>query len=301
MRDVVGEPPRDDDVGVDDGIRVDDTGPGPDNDDDDDDVEVLQGGVANAGAVVRAGGHVLRPANPNTATIHAFLGHLRDAGFSGASDPVGVDPDGRERLGFIPGEVPIPPYPAWAQSDESLASIARLLRRYHDAAAGYVPAPDATWSDEMLDPDPVAAGPLVVCHNDVCLENVVFRDGIAVALLDFDFAAPGRPLFDLATMARMCVPIDDETRVRFGWRPSDQAARLRLVADAYGATAAQRASFFAILAETIARGGAFVRRRVAAGDPTFIEMWESMGGQARFDHRREWFEQHAARFRDALD
>ena len=29
-----------------------------------------------------------------------------------------------------------------------------------------------------------------MCHNDVCPENVVFRDGIAVALLDFEFAAP---------------------------------------------------------------------------------------------------------------
>jgi thiamine kinase-like enzyme len=50
----------------------------------------------------------------------------------------------------------------------------------------------------------------MICHNDVCLENVVFRDGEAVALLDFDFAAPGRPLFDLAAFARMCVPIDDD-------------------------------------------------------------------------------------------
>ena len=30
----------------------------------------------------------------------------------------------------------------------------------------------------------------MVCHNDVCLENVVFRGGAAVALLDFEFAAP---------------------------------------------------------------------------------------------------------------
>jgi thiamine kinase-like enzyme len=50
----------------------------------------------------------------------------------------------------------------------------------------------------------------VICHNDVCLENVVFRGGLAVALLDFDFAAPGRPTFDSAAFARMCVPVDDD-------------------------------------------------------------------------------------------
>ena len=49
----------------------------------------------------------------------------------------------------------------------------------------------------MADPE---GGP-VVCHNDVCLENVVFRNGEAVALLDFDFAAPGRPVYDLACFA----------------------------------------------------------------------------------------------------
>ena len=49
-----------------------------------------------------------------------------------------------------------------------------------------------------------------VCHNDICLENVVFRDGRAVGLLDFDFSALGRPVYDLAQFARMCVPIDDD-------------------------------------------------------------------------------------------
>ncbi|MCU1502677.1 MAG: hypothetical protein JWM12_2031 [Ilumatobacteraceae bacterium] len=268
------------------------------------DVAVLHGGVANAGAVVRVGGHVVRPSNAHTGTIHDLLRHLHDSGFHGASRPVGVDPDGRERLVFIPGEVPVIPYPAWSQSDESLASVARLLRRYHDAASGYVPPVGATWSDEMIDHGVPMVGDgadqIVVCHNDVCLENVVFRDGIAVALLDFDFAAPGRRQFDLANFARMCVPIDDETSVRFGWRPADQGERLRIVADAYGLTAPERETFFTILAGTIAAGGAFLRRRAAAGDPNFVAMWQSTGGEARFDHRRQWFEQHAARFRAAL-
>ena len=27
----------------------------------------------------------------------------------------------------------------------------------------------------------------IICHNDVCLENVVFRDGQAIGLLDWEF------------------------------------------------------------------------------------------------------------------
>ena len=147
--------------------------------------------------------------------------------------------------------------------------------------------------------DPAPSGDVVVCHNDVCLENVVFHDGIAVALLDFDFAAPGRRAYDLAQFARMCVPVDDESRVRLGWRPADLEERLRLVADAYGLPA-DRTELFDELAGGIARGGEFLQRRVQAGDASFVEMWESMGGMARFDRRREWFAAHAARFRDAL-
>ena len=257
---------------------------------------VLHGGVANAGAVVRSGSFVLRPSNRHTPTIHRFLQALRTTGFDGASHPVGVDADGRERLEFLDGDVPLVPYPSWAQSDEALASVARLLRRFHDAA-GSVPATGAdTWSNEMQDP----LGGRVVCHNDVCLENVVFRDGEAVALLDFDFAAPGRPEYDLACFARMCVPIDDESRTRFGWASADLPGRLRLVADAYGLGPNGRDVVLDALDRSIAAGGQFLQARVAAGDPNFTTMWESMGGMARFDRRRAWWAASRAAFAAAM-
>ena len=129
-----------------------------------------------------------------------------------------------------------------------------------------------------------------MCHNDVCLENVVFRDGRAVALLDFDFCAPGRPMYDLAQFARMCVPIDDDVNVgRLGWERPDRPARLRLVADVYGLDRDGRAELLAAVDDSIVRGGDFVRRRVAAGDPNFIAMWNDMGGEERFERRRRWW------------
>jgi hypothetical protein len=256
----------------------------------------LAGGVANAGGVVRAGEHVLRPSNPHSAAIHAFLRALHDAGFDGASVPVGIDGDGRERLVFIEGDVPVPPYPAWAQTDAALGSIATLMARMHGAAQAFDPA-GLTWNTELGDP----AGGAAICHNDVCLENVVFRDGVAVGLLDFDFCAPGRPLYDLAQFARMCVPIDDDVNAtRLGWGPVDRPARLRLVADAYGLDAQGRSGLVECLAESIASGGAFVRRRVEAGDPNFIAMWNEMGGAERFDRRRRWWAEHRAHFVAAL-
>lgn len=260
------------------------------------DEEVLQGGVANAGAVVRVGSHVLRPSNEHSASILKFLSELEASGFGGAPVPVGLETDGRERLRFIPGDVAIPPYPDWVQTDDSLTSTAELIRALHDASVG-VAMGDMTWSSEMADPE---GGP-VICHNDVCLENVVFRDGHAVALLDFDFAAPGRRSFDLAAFARMCVPVDDDVNsTKLGWHPSDRQCRLRLVCDAYGLDAEGRSEVLHSLDISIARGGEFVRRRAEAGEPGFVQMWAEIGGMERFDRRRRWWATARTSFDAAL-
>ena len=141
----------------------------------------------------------------------------------------------------------------------------------------------------------------MICHNDVCLENVVFRDGEAVALLDFDFAAPGRPLFDLAAFARMCVPIDDDLSAsRLGFQDLDRPARLRLVADTYGLDAEERHTLVELLDGPMESGGLFVQRRVEAGDPNFIRMLDEMGGMERYERRRRWWQESRETFVRAL-
>ena len=98
--------------------------------------------------------------------------------------------------------MPLPPYPPWALTDDALEGVGKLLRHYHVAVSSFV-NDRSDWAQDLSDP----IGGEVICHNDVCLENVVFRGGEAVAFLDFDFAAPGRPIWDVAMTARMCVPI----------------------------------------------------------------------------------------------
>jgi hypothetical protein len=260
------------------------------------DEQQLAGGIANAGRVVRVGPHVLRPGSPYSASIHAFLRAVIHAGFEGAPTPIGIDEDGRERLEFVEGEVPVAPYPDWTQSDAALASVARLLRGLHDAARSF-DAADLTWNDALADP----AGGTLVVHNDVEPSNVVFRDGIAVALLDFEFSAPGRPIYDLAHLARLWVPIDDDLdQARLGWRPADRPARLRLVADAYGLDQDGRAELLSAIGDAIDRLDAAVRRSVDAGAPNAIAMWNRTGGRERYDRRRRWWMDHHVEFAAAL-
>lgn len=258
--------------------------------------EPLGGGIANAGQVVRVGPHVLRPSSPHTGSIHAFLRAVRRAGFEGAPEPIGIDDDGRERLVFIEGKVPLPPYPEWSQSDIALASMAELLRGLHDAANGFDPR-DLNRNDGLADPE---CG-TVVCHNDVCLENVVFREGVAVALLDFEFAAPGRPVYDLACLARLCVPIENDfDQARLGWRPADRPARLRLVADAYGLDRGGRKELLTAIEDALTRAEEFIWRRAEAGDPNFVDMWHQTGGAERYHRRRRWWNDNHHHFATAL-
>jgi hypothetical protein len=260
------------------------------------DEQQLEGGITNAGAVVRAGPHLLRPSSPYSVSIHAFLGALRDAGFGGAPSPVGIDDDGRERLMFIAGDVANTPYPDWSQTDVALASIATLMRDFHDAARGF-DAHGLTWNNSAADP----AGGTLVCHNDAELSNIVFRNGIAVALIDFEYAAPGRPVYDLANMARLCVPIDDEfDQTRLGWSAADRPARLRLVADAYGLDGDGRAELLATMDTTIARIETAMRRLFDAGVPNFVAMVNRTGGIEKYDRRRRWWAEHHDEFAAAL-
>jgi Phosphotransferase enzyme family len=251
------------------------------------------GGMAHPGAVVRVGATVRRPASPHSASIVALHEHLIDAGFDGVAEPLGLDARGRETWSYIEGDVPIPPFPAWSMTDGALASVAWLLRRYHEAAEGFDPAPYA-WSDEMADP----RGGTLVVHADVCPENVVFRDGKATALLDFDFAAPGRAEWDVVATAGMWAPrYGRETRAP-GMEDLDSIGRTRVFVDAYGLDADGRAAFVETCRERLGTG--FLQRRVAAGEPQFVAMWEAQGGAKADARRHAWLNANEDGLRDAL-
>jgi Phosphotransferase enzyme family len=240
--------------------------------------------MGNRGEVLRVGDSVRRPSGDHSMAVSLLLEHLAAESFL-APVLTSRDEGGRETFRWIEGEVPVPPYPEWALTDEALASVGRLLRRYHDAVRSFLPPPHLHWSDELADPN---GGPLI-CHNDVCPENVVFRNGEAAALLDFDLAGPGRPVWDLAQTARMWIPL---------WPPElagerahlDPFRRLAVLARAYGLTSAEHGQLVEAIITSKRRGTRFVERRVSAGEPAFVEAWEQRGGKAGDDRLIAWLE-----------
>jgi len=259
--------------------------------------EALVGGMANAGAVFRQGELVERPAPRNASALHAYLLALKEHGFDAAPVPVGLTDDGREQLTFIPGDVPLPPYPDWAMTKPALEAAGSLLRRLHEASAAVVVDPQIEWPRDFADPE----GGTMLCHNDVCPDNVVFRDGLPVALIDFDFAAPGRALWDVAMTARYWVPMNDPTSAAAAYPAGlDAPTRLRILADSYGLAPQDRAELPRVIEQATDVCRAFVAARVADKDPAFLQALTERGGWERWDRLQTWLADNRETFKTAL-
>jgi hypothetical protein len=247
----------------------------------------LPGGVGNGGMVVRVGDTVRRPWRSSTRATHALLTHLDRVLPGVAPVPLGEtgrDEQGREMLSWIDGDVGVPPFPGWVAEETFLVSLGELLRRVHDALDGWPAPADAVWAGDIVDPH---GGPLIV-HSDICVENVIVRDGRAVAIIDWEFAAPGRRIWDVVSTARLCVPFTAPSRRDPVYDGLDVTHRLRVLLDAYGLDDADRASFTEVLEERRVIGERFVRNRVARGEPAFTERWDNPDGEARFQVEHGW-------------
>ncbi len=204
----------------------------------------LHGGDVTEG-VVRVGDTVRRPRQPFSASVAAYLVHLEDQGFAGAPRWHGIDDRGRDILDFMAGLVPGSPLEDWAATDAVLADVGRLLRDLHEASAGFVAPAGAVWfGDDLavdLPPDAVIdEPPELVSHCDVTPQNVVFRGGRPVALIDFDLTRPTTRLLDVLNTSMHWVPLKDLVDRDSVQADADVPARLRLFVDACGLSADER-------------------------------------------------------------
>jgi hypothetical protein len=243
--------------------------------------------------VTRVGDTVRRPLRPTSDATRALLDHLERVGFEGAPRYLGVDDRGREVLSFIPGQAAIPPYPDWALTDEALVSVAQLLRRYHDAVASFDPS-----GHQWPHPLPRRFRQGLISHNDPNLDNVIFEDGRAVALIDFDLASSGSVTWDLACSARLWAPLRAQYDSPASLRRRS-LARLALFADVYGVSSEARADLVDAIVDTHDWCYAIVRGAVAAGHEAFGLYWRE-GGRPRAERTRRWLATHAPQMRAAL-
>lgn len=170
--------------------------------------ELLTGG--NVSNVYRSGDTVRRELKPGNSNIHKLLKHLEKKNFNYAPKYLGIDDEGREILSFIEGEAGNDPVKGYMCSHDVLKEIAKMLRLYHDAVSDFPISDD--W--ERMDNTPNQTE--VVCHNDFALYNIIFNHGKPVGIIDFDVAAPGPRLWDIAYTLYTCVPLSRFIRTETG-------------------------------------------------------------------------------------
>lgn len=215
--------------------------------------EVVLGGGRLTAGVVKVGETVRRPKSALTGML---LSHLAEAGFDGAPRYLGRDELDRDVLSFLPGDVPA----KWrAMTDDQVAAAGALLRRFHEASRGLAGR--------------LGDGP-VICHHDPGPNNTVFRLGRPIGFIDFDFAAPGDPLEDVGYMAwSWCISSKPARGDAAG-----QARQVRVLADAYGLSAGQRAGLLDAVQERFVRNERFWTGRpsvISGPSPAEALAWTS--------------------------
>jgi hypothetical protein len=181
---------------------------------------------------VRVGDTVRRPTGDWTPAVHSLLRYLESTGFGGSPRVLGFDEKGRESLTYLEGEAgSMMPQPVYMWTDDALVAAARLIRRYHDAVEGFVPPPDVRWRTQVGAPQDGE----IICHNDLAPWNTIFFSGAPYALIDWDFAAPGTRLWDVAYAVWRWAPVYGDWKCRIvGSDMPDYGRRARLFCDAYG-------------------------------------------------------------------
>jgi hypothetical protein len=203
----------------------------------------LVGGDVTEG-LVRVGDTVRRPVGPHSPLVHALLAHLESADFEGAPRFLGIDRSGREVLSYIDGEVAGRPRPPWIADETRLASVGRLVRAYDDAAASFTPPPGALPGIKLAEPPGIPPAPAyppeLTGHVDVTPENVIFRNGCAYALIDFDLAQPATRADEMFNTMLWWAPLFDPRDVDPLLRHVDVPRRSRILADSYGLSGTDR-------------------------------------------------------------
>lgn len=231
--------------------------------------------------VVRVGDTVRRTVPDRHDYVVSVLRHFERIGWPSAPRFLGVDEQGRQILTYLEGHV------AWeaAQSPDvwsraSLERVATLVRQFHDLTAGTHLAGDRE----------------VVCHYDLSPTNTVYRDngyGLRpVAFLDWDDAAPGRRIHDVAQLCWRYLDLGPRRT-----SPVGVANLIRFVCDAYGLR--ERDELIETIQWSQVRRWGGIEDAATAGDPVMMRLRED-GAAESVKAAYEWVTQHRETLESAL-
>jgi len=229
----------------------------------------------------------ISPPDPFTAATHALLKHLEAVGFRGAPRSFGWDAQGRHLVEWVDGIRADHPQAPDAALDP--ARIGAFMREMHDALASFVPPPGVQWFDGLPGP-----GAEMIIHQDISPSNIVVAPDGRLVAIDWDAAAPGTRLWDIAHAAHAFAPL-----ARGGLDPEAAAARLARFADGYGLTEQQRAHLLPLLADRSERMYQYLDQMRVTGQSPWVELWDRGVGTV-WKSDAQWIREHEPHWREAL-
>ncbi|MFJ8531481.1 phosphotransferase [Bacillus sp. NPDC094106] len=256
--------------------------------------QMLTGG--NVSNVYRSGDTVRRELKPDSVKIHTLLKHLESKSLNSVPKFLGIDEKGREVLSFIKGEAGNYPLKKYMWSDEALKEIAKMLRLYHEAVSDF--PMEERWQPIDNTPQPFE----VMCHNDFAIYNIIFNHEKPVGVIDFDLAAPGPRLWDIAYTLYTCVPLsrlyhteEGEAIYYDSLKDAERIKqRVKLFFDSYGMEGIEK-GFLKMVLLRVEGLCKTMQRKAKEGDMAFQKMideghYNHYQEELRFirEHGKEW-------------
>ena len=229
----------------------------------------------NMAGVIRRGNEVRRGRTPWSEASHSVLRHLESVGF--AASPRFLGSDGLvDRYSYIPGETAPADLKRYG-ADSVLIEVGQLVRRYHDAMAGFQPPSSVRWP--IMPGTPSSDG--TICHNDIAPWNVVFREGHVAGLIDWDLVAPATRGWDLAYAAWRFAPLYPGEL--YG-TTRDRVRHVHLLLDAYGMARGERTDLPETILARMRSAYDTVERWGANGMPGFGRLYREKLHIDALDH-----------------
>ena len=172
----------------------------------------------------------------------------------------------------------------------------------HDAQAGFVAAARLARVATPARSAPHGGGD-VICHNDLFPPNVIFRDGLPVALDRLGLRRPGIAPLRRRVGGELLGAARAPTTQRRAFGPRRPAAGRRGCASSatrYGLDAADRGELLDVVAHRNRMG--YEIHRLYGGElrlPGWREMWDAGSGDEILE-RSAWFEAHRAELQRSL-
>lgn len=238
-------------------------------------------GDGNMADVYRVGNAVRKQRSPWWHATRQVLNHLEQVGYQ-YSPRILTESEQSVDLSYIPGST-VPADLGDYRDEFVLQTIGQQTRELHDALDGFRLTAGTDCVPWPVPPD----GDHIVCHNDLSPWNAVFDQQTFQGFIDWDLVSYGTREWELAWVCWRWAPLYPVGE-RTSFDAEQQAARCRLLLEAYGFEALDLTGFLELIDRRMWCALEVVEQLGAQGVPGFDRLLAT-GMHLSAHDDRAWF------------